>query len=106
MRLIAAASLLLLSATACTWVPIEAAGKAVRVLPAGAAPAGCTPRGEISVSVKDRVGFYERNALRVQEELETLARNEAPSVGANAVQPLAAPAGGEQRYAAWQCAGR
>ena len=105
MRLIAA-SLILLSATACTWVPIEPAGKAVSVIGAGAAPAGCTARGEIVVSVKDKVGFYERNALRVQEELETLARNEASSVQANTVQPLSAPAGGEQRFAAWQCARR
>lgn len=105
MRLLIA-GLLLVSTTACTWVPIEAAGKAVRVLPAGAAPANCTARGEIAVSVKDRVGFYERNALRVQEELETLARNEAYSVQANAVQPQGAPVNGEQRFAAWQCAGR
>ena len=105
MRLIAA-SLILLSATACTWVPIESSGKAVRVIPAGAAPAGCVARGEIAVSVKNKVGFYERNALRVQEELETLARNEAPSVAANTVQPLSAPADGEQRFAAWQCAQR
>ena len=105
MRLLIA-SLLLVSTTACTWVPIEADGKAVRVIAAGAAPADCTPRGEIVVSVKNKVGFYERNALRVQEELETLARNEASSVAANTVQPLGRPADGEQRYAAWQCARR
>ena len=105
MRLIAA-SLLVLATTACTWVPIESSGKAVQVIAAGAAPANCTARGEIVVSVKNKVGFYERNALRVQEELETLARNEAPSVAANVVQPLGAPANGEQRFAAWQCARR
>ena len=99
-------SLLLLCATACTWVPIESSGKGVRVLPAGAAPANCTARGEIVVTVKDRVGFYNRNPLRVQEELETLARNEAWSVNANTVQPMNTPTDGEQRFAAWQCAGR
>lgn len=100
------AGLLLATTTACTWVPIEAAGKAVRVLPAGAAPANCAARGEIVVTVKNKVGFYERNALRVQEELETLARNEAYSVQANTVQPQGAPKDGEQRFAAWQCASR
>lgn len=99
-------SLLLLSTTACTWVPIESSGKGVQVLPAGAAPADCTARGEIVVTVKDKVGFYSRNPLRVQEELETLARNEAWSVSANTVQPAAAPVDGEQRFAAWQCARR
>jgi len=53
--------------------------------------------------VKSKVGFYNRNPLRVQEELETLARNEAPSAGANAVQAAAAPADGSQRFAAFQC---
>ena len=97
------AGLLLATTTACTWVPIEAAGKAVRVLPAGAAPANCTARGEIVVTVKNKVGFYERNALRVQEELETLARNEASSVPANTVQPLDQPYNGSQRFAALDC---
>jgi len=96
-------SALLLSTTACTWVPIEASGKTVRVLPAGAVPAGCQARGEVVVSVKNKVGFYNRNPLRVQEELETLARNEAPSAEANAVQPSAPPADGSQRFSAFQC---
>ena len=38
MRLLIA-TVLLVSTTACTWVPIEASGKAVRVIAAGAAPA-------------------------------------------------------------------
>ena len=68
-----------------------------------AAPAGCEKRGEVEVSVKDRLGPYERNSLRVHEELETLARNEAPGLNADTVQPLAAPGDGAQRYAAWRC---
>jgi len=60
-------------------------------------------KGEVVVTVKSKVGFYNRNPLRVQEELETLARNEAPSAGANAVQAAAAPADGSQRFAAFQC---
>ena len=49
------------------------------------------------VSVKHNVAFYERNALRVREELETLARNEAPGLQADTIQPLSAPADGEQQ---------
>jgi hypothetical protein len=66
-------------------------------------PAGCEKRGEVEVSVKDSVAFYDRNALRVQDELETLARNEAPGLGADTVQALGPPADGSQRYAAWKC---
>ena len=98
---LAAASAVLLSA--CTWVHLAPAAKNVRVIPAGATPAGCEKRGEVSVSVKDSVAFYERNTLRVRDELETLARNEAPGLQADTLQPLGDPANGEQRFAAYRC---
>ncbi|MBN6150636.1 DUF4156 domain-containing protein [Xanthomonas sp. AmX2] len=94
---------LIASLAACTWVPMAPEGKAVRVLPPGQPPAGCQKQGEVVVSVKSSVGFYQRNPLRVREELETLARNEAHGVGANTVQALAEPVDGEQRYAAYRC---
>ena len=96
---------LLLPVAACTWVPIQPEAKQVRVVPAGAAPAGCTRQGEIEVSVKHSVAFYERNEVKVRDELETLARNEAPGVPADTVQPLGEPSGGTQRFAAWRCGG-
>jgi hypothetical protein len=99
--LLAAASTLLLSA--CTWVQLAPGAKNVRVLAGGAAPAGCEKRGEVSVSVKDSVAFYERNTLRVRDELETLARNEAPGLQADTLQPLGDPSNGEQRFAAYRC---
>ncbi|HJY35263.1 MAG TPA: DUF4156 domain-containing protein [Vicinamibacterales bacterium] len=85
----------------CTWVHMAPGASAVKVVTA--APAGCDKRGDIEVSVKDRLGPYERNSLRVHEELETLARNEAPGLGADTVQPLGAPSDGSQRYTAWRC---
>ncbi|MDQ3039445.1 MAG: DUF4156 domain-containing protein [Pseudomonadota bacterium] len=87
--------------SACTFVHMAPGAKAVRVVEGP--PAGCERRGEITVSVKDSVAFYERNQLRVREELETLARNEAPGLGADTVQPLGPPGDGEQRFAAWKC---
>lgn len=93
-------------ASGCTWVHMAPGASSVRVVAAGAAPTGCEKRGEVVVSVKDRLGPYERNTLRVREELETLARNEAPGLNADTVQPLDEPRDGEQRFAAWRCAGR
>jgi hypothetical protein len=93
-------------ASGCTWVHMAPGASAVRVVSAGPAPAGCVRRGEITVSVKDRLGFYERNELRVREELETLARNEAPGLQADTIQPLAVPDDGAQRFAAWRCGAR
>lgn len=103
MRVLLLSAFILGATAACTWVPMEASGKTVRVLPAGQVPSGCQNKGEVVVTVKSKVGFYNRNPLRVQEELETLARNEAPSAGANALQAAAPPADGSQRFLAFQC---
>lgn len=92
---------LTLTATACTWVHMAPGASAVRV--ASAPPAGCEKRGEVEVSVKHSIAFVDRNPLRVRDELETLARNEAPGLGADTVHPLSEPVRGSQRYAAWRC---
>ena len=106
MRLPLITAFLVLTLSGCTWVHMAPGAGAVRVIAAGAAPANCEKRGEVSVAVKNNVAFYERNALRVRDELETLARNEAPGIQANTVQPLGDPSGGEQRFAAYRCPGR
>lgn len=85
---------------ACTFVHMAPSAKQVRVL--GSAP-GCEKRGEVSVSVQDKVGFYARSESQVRDELETLARNEAPGVGADSISPLTPPRDGEQRWAMWRC---
>jgi hypothetical protein len=87
--------------TACTWVHMAPGAEAVKVV--SAPPTGCTERGEVEVSVKDRLGPYERNPRKVRDELETLARNEAPGLSANTVQPLDGPEDGTQRWRAWRC---
>jgi hypothetical protein len=88
---------------ACTWVKMEPGGTRVRVLALDAPVDGCTRLGEVGVSVKDRVAFYQRNDLKVRDELETLARNEAVGLGADAIRPLEEPAAGEQRFTAYRC---
>lgn len=89
----------------CRFVKMAPGGEDVRVVAPGQLPAGCVKRGEVEVSVKDRLGPYERNDLRVKDELEVLARNEAPGLGADTIQPKAPPADGEQRFLAFRCAG-
>jgi hypothetical protein len=101
MRHLAAGLIATVLASGCTWVHMAPGASAVRVVTS--APAGCEPRGEVEVSVKSALGPYERNALRVREELETLARNEAPGLHADTVQPLSEPVDGKQRFAAWRC---
>ncbi len=98
---ILAIAILTACTTACTWVHMAPGASAVKVV--AQAPTGCEQRGEIEVTVKDSVVFYERNHLKVREELETLARNEAPGIGADTVQAVAPPESGAQRFIAWRC---
>jgi hypothetical protein len=102
LTLILAVALLL---PACTFVKMGPGADRVRVLRADQDTAACEKRGEIEVSVKDRLGPYERNEIRIIDELETLARNEAPGLGADTVQPLGPPKDGEQRWRALRCGG-
>ena len=87
--------------SACTFVHMAPGASAVKIVEGP--PAGCDKRGEVEVSVKDSVAFYERNGLRVKDELETLARNEGPGLGADTMNPLGPPKDGQQRGAAWRC---
>jgi hypothetical protein len=95
--------LLVLAISGCTWVHMAPGASSVRV--AASAPTGCEKRGEVEVAVKHSVAFIDRNDLRVREELETLARNEAPGLRADTIHPLGAPLRGAQRWAAWRCGG-
>jgi hypothetical protein len=90
---------------ACTFVKMGPGADRVRVVRADQDVSGCSKRGEIEVSVKDRLGPYQRDEIRVIDELETLARNEAPGLGADTVQPIGAPKDGEQRWTALRCSG-
>ena len=103
MRQLLLCAVLVASLGGCTWVKMAEGGKQVRVAGATEVLASCEKRGEVSVSVKNSLGPYERNDLRVRDELETLARNEAPGLQADTVQPKGEPADGEQRFMAYRC---
>jgi hypothetical protein len=91
---------------ACTWVKIEPEAKAIRVVDAGADLSGCGAMlSEITVSVRDRVGFVDRNAIKVRDELETLARNQAAGGQGDTLKPLSEPLNGEQTFGTWRCTG-
>ncbi|MDI1252420.1 DUF4156 domain-containing protein [Thermomonas sp.] len=96
-----AAAVLLVGSPGCTFVHMAPGASKVKVL--AAAPTGCVKRGEVEVSVKDRLGPYERSESQVRDELETLARNEAPGLSADSISSLTRPNDGEQRWAMWHC---
>lgn len=95
-----AAALLL---AGCSLAPMTPEAERVRVV--AAPPAGCTAAGRVEVSVTSGFAMARRNQLRVKDELETLARQEAAKIGANTVSPREAPsADGRQSFEAWRCA--
>ena len=89
--------------TGCTWVPLKKDAAQIRVLRLGQEVSACRRLGEIAVSVKSGIGSWQRNPVEVRDELETLARNEALSLQADAVQPQAEPAEGRQHWLALSC---
>lgn len=105
MRKIIGSLAVLASLSACTFVKMGPGAQQVRVASAQQDMTACERRGEVVVSVKNSLGPYERGELRVKDELETLARNEAPGLRADTVQPTTPVSDGEQRFAAFRCAG-
>lgn len=86
----------------CNWVKLSDSGSRIRVIDADEATR-CIKKGEVTASVRDEVGPYSRNRQKVLDEVETLARNDASSLGANAIAPLGELDAGERRYAAYDC---
>lgn len=86
----------------CTWVKLTESGANIRVIDQDEA-SRCIKKGEITASVRDEVGPYSRNRQKVIDEVETLARNDAGGLGANAIVPVGELDNGERRYAAYDC---
>ncbi|HSG87893.1 MAG TPA: DUF4156 domain-containing protein [Pseudomonadales bacterium] len=93
------ASALLLSG--CTWVELTDAGLAVTVV--DAAPDNCAVVGRISTNTQAEVAGIARNADRIADELEWLARNEAADLGANTLLPTSEISGGRRNFDALNC---
>jgi Domain of unknown function (DUF4156) len=97
------AGLALVSLQSCTWVQPDDAGAKVRVVYKGSLDGACEKRGEVTVSVKHEIVGIERGANKVRDELESLARNEAATLGADTIRAIDEPHDGEQRFGAFRC---
>jgi hypothetical protein len=94
---------LCLSLAACSWgIKLDSGGDKVRTAWNGDV-AGCRDVGKVTVSVLDHVGPMDRNGIKVRDELEVMARNEAASLGGDTVKPLGEPRDGEQSWTAYHC---
>lgn len=92
-------SLLLLG---CAFVEPDERGRQVEVV-YFELPGECQLVGEVSVHVPHRIAGIDRSEVRVRDELESLARNEAVDLGADTIQAIDEPKDGRQRFRAYRC---
>ncbi len=88
---------------ACTWgITLDDAAKNVRTAWTGDV-SSCHDLGKVTVSVMDHVGPVNRNDIKVRDELEVMARNEAAKMHADTIKPLGELTDGSQPWGAYQC---
>jgi hypothetical protein len=93
---------LLAGMAGCHWVPLTEGGEGVRVVSQAEASA-CEKIGMATSKTADHVLIFARTQRKVHEELESLARNEAATMGGNAVAPTGEPAEGRQSFDVYRC---
>ena len=98
---LAALMLLIASLTACNWVQLTQEGAGVRVATL-AEMGNCTRIGTTNSSTTSRV-IVQRGGERVQNELVTLARNEAGLMGGNAIVASSTIQDGRQSFVVYRC---
>ena len=87
---------------ACTWVKPTEGGAKVAVMDA-AQVENCRKLGTTTTGVKHRVAGVERNREKVREELMTLGRNEAATMGGDTLVPLGPVVDGGMKFAVYRC---
>ena len=86
----------------CSWVSLSPGADAVRVRDVDSLT-GCTRLGKTHTRTKANVGFILRRKSAVEEELVSLARNEAVRMGGNVVSPVGPVHEGEQDFGIYRC---
>lgn len=88
----------------CTWVTPspEAVGKRIAVVD-GTAVTNCRLASKADLSVPDKLGTLQRMPEDMQNDLQTLAKNQAANVGADTVAPLSDQVGGKQSWGFYLC---
>lgn len=92
---------ILVAVSGCTWVNLTEAGEDVRIGYAGDVQS-CKMLGTVTVRTQSKV-VMERSTSKVQEELYTLARNQAAPMGATNLLPHGLPDAGTQAFSAFRC---
>lgn len=101
-RLLAASVFFLTFAACSSWVQLTAAGQQVEIRSISQVT-NCERIGRASSSTMDRLLLVERSSERQQNELFTLARNEAGDMGGNVIVATNEVTDGQQRFDVYRC---
>ena len=86
----------------CAWVKLTPEGESVSVASRDAV-GECVRQGKVTVSLKNRVGAFERKPTKVANELATLARNEGALLDGDTVVAESTVADGRQVFGVYRC---
>jgi hypothetical protein len=90
----------------CTWVKLTAPGEGVRVGTMAQVTA-CKRLGATHAKTSTKMAFFSRSMKKVDEELETLARNEAADMGGNTIVAQGPTSSeGRRSFDVYRCSGR
>jgi hypothetical protein len=93
---------LLLVLSACNWVELTSEGEGVTLMEP-AAVQNCQRVGRVTARSTDEIVTVDRSSERLQNELVTLARNEAGALGGNAIVPESVIQDGVQIFGVYTC---
>ena len=99
---LSAIALFALSLSAC-WVQLTPEGANVELVGDASRVASCTRVGRANVQTLGKIIVVERGGQRLQDELLTLARNEAADLGGDTVVPESLMANGAQVFGVFKC---
>ena len=88
--------------TACNWVQLTSDGRGVR-LATQAEVGNCTRIGTTTSTTTSKIIVVQRGGEKMQEELVTLARNEAGLMDGNVVVADSTIESGRQRFVVYRC---
>lgn len=102
MKQAALVSVMTIFFSACNWVQLTSAGRNVELATAAAVQT-CQRIGSTEAETLDKLVLVERGSNTLQQELVTLARNEAGDLGGNRVVPESVITDGVQTFGVYRC---
>ena len=88
----------------CTWVPLTAGGEQVLFANQKAVD-GCRQVARTDAHTSAKVWIFARSESTIREELRSLARNDAATMGGTTVSPLGPVEDGRQTFGIYDCSG-